>query len=303
MEKQKEVYGIIYVIRNKINGKLYIGQTISGFNKRYNVRGEGIERVYNYHKIKKDHAPKSCNEHLLRSMEKYGIDNFEVDECFDVAYSKEELDKLEDMYIKIYNTVDGDYGYNNKYGGANGKFNENIKNKISDKTSGIGSYWYGKEFSKEHRKHLKEAKRDTKGEKSVNSKPVMCIELEEIKQCSTQWGEELNVSPICIRDCCRGKQKTCRGYHFKYATTEEIREYNLKNNTNIIDNEEVCIKDNKPIYCYELNSVKETAKEWGKELGLFSDKIKGCCMGKRKSTGGYHFRYATEEELKELMIK
>ena len=102
MEKQKEIYGIIYVIRNKINNKLYIGQTSSkkGFEGRYSCSGKGIERVYRYHKRCKN-INKKHNEHLLNSIEKYGFDAFEIDEEFDIAYSKEELNELEYMYIEI----------------------------------------------------------------------------------------------------------------------------------------------------------------------------------------------------------
>ena len=47
-----KIYGIIYKIKNKENNKYYIGQTTSdmGFKGRYRYSGEGIERVYNYHK-------------------------------------------------------------------------------------------------------------------------------------------------------------------------------------------------------------------------------------------------------------
>ena len=111
-----EKYGIIYKIRNKINNKIYIGQTIRKFKKRYS--GELEKRTH--------------NEHLKRSIQKYGIENFEIDEEFDIAYSKEELDKLEDMYIKIYNCCDENYGYNNKFGGANGRFSEQTKQKLKE---------------------------------------------------------------------------------------------------------------------------------------------------------------------------
>lgn len=30
-----EVYGVIYKITNKVNNKVYIGQTVLGFKKRY----------------------------------------------------------------------------------------------------------------------------------------------------------------------------------------------------------------------------------------------------------------------------
>ena len=96
----KEYYGVIYKITNVINNKCYIGQTTHkrGFLDRYPNRGKGIERVYKYHKHRED-INASCNTYLLRSIEKYGFDNFVVDEVFDTANSKEELDYKEIMYI------------------------------------------------------------------------------------------------------------------------------------------------------------------------------------------------------------
>lgn len=116
-----ECYGIIYRIRNKINNKCYIGQTTrkNGFNGRYCAKGEGIERVYNYYNSKKD--DNTINKHLYSSIKKYGFNNFEVEEIFDIAYSKEELDKLECLYIDVYQLTNIKYGYNNKTGGGNGK--------------------------------------------------------------------------------------------------------------------------------------------------------------------------------------
>jgi hypothetical protein len=69
-----KVYGIIYKIRNKINNKVYIGQTINknGFDGRYTAKGKGSIKLYNYYKVRKD--IRSCNIHLLNSkmkMERY----------------------------------------------------------------------------------------------------------------------------------------------------------------------------------------------------------------------------------------
>lgn len=114
----KEKYGVIYMIRNKVNNKIYFGQTTekNGFDRRYK---NNIEEY-------------THNEHLKRSIKKYGIDNFEIVKEFDIAYSKEELDKLEDIYIKLYDTVNSKCGYNKKYGGSsNGKISEETKIKMS----------------------------------------------------------------------------------------------------------------------------------------------------------------------------
>lgn len=115
-----EVYGIIYKILNKDNGKLYIGQTTrkNGFNGRYNCKGIGIERVYNLY-VSKRKSGDTYNKYLLSSIEKYGFDNFEVDEIFDIAYTKDELNNLEYMYIAIYNCMNREYGYNFRAGGDN----------------------------------------------------------------------------------------------------------------------------------------------------------------------------------------
>ena len=83
---------IIYEAKNIINGKRYIGQTIQGFDKRYNSSGVGVERVYNYYlNSKKQKGRNKCNDHLFKSMNKYGINNFYVNKIFDIAFSFEEL--------------------------------------------------------------------------------------------------------------------------------------------------------------------------------------------------------------------
>lgn len=124
-----EVYGVIYKITNMANNKVYIGQTTQGFDNRYCAKGEGIERVYNYHISRRRYGEK-YNQYLLNSIEKYGFENFNVIKVFDVAYSQEELDKLEIYHIKKFKSNDREYGYNFREGGEGGKFSDdsNLKN-------------------------------------------------------------------------------------------------------------------------------------------------------------------------------
>ncbi|MBM7835757.1 hypothetical protein [Clostridium sardiniense] len=120
----REVFGIIYRIKNKINNKVYIGQTTQarGFKDRYCCRGEGIERVKEYYET---HQWK--NKHLCNSFNKYGMNNFEVIEELDTANSMSELNEKEEKYINFYNSVDPSYGYNNAQGGCNKERNKESK--------------------------------------------------------------------------------------------------------------------------------------------------------------------------------
>ena len=114
-------YGIIYKITNNINGKVYIGQTTQsrGFKGRYDCKGEGIERVFNYYIQRRDSGD-NFNTYLFNAIKKYGKKNFNVDEELDIAYSKEELDRKEIQYIKKYNSFNNGYNMNEGGGGNKG---------------------------------------------------------------------------------------------------------------------------------------------------------------------------------------
>ena len=210
---QKNIYGFIYLIRNNLNNKVYIGQTVNGFKKRYNFHGEGIERVCKHHEHLKKNHPKSCNYHLLKSIEKYGFESFYVDEEFDVAYSKKELDKLEDMYIKIYNSTDYKYGYNRKFGGSHGKLTTEQKQYLSKINSGRNHPQYGTHMSKESKDKLSNSL--IKFNKSENG----------IKQ-----REKLSQKLKCFYNTYEGKKMA--SYRSKKAmsnkeTVEKIRQSNI----------------------------------------------------------------------------
>ena len=112
-----EVYGIIYKITNKVNDKVYIGQTTMVFHQRY--KGGNWQRY-------------THNQYLKNSVNKYGIENFETNKCFDIAYSKEELDEKEIYWIGYYNSNIRLYGYNSKDGGSNGRPNMETRKRMSD---------------------------------------------------------------------------------------------------------------------------------------------------------------------------
>lgn len=112
----REVYGIIYKITNRANGKVYIGQTTRGFNKRYDASGKGIEKVLKYHERLKNGGYR-YNLHLYNSIKKYGIGVFEVEEEFDFAKTEKGLANKERKYIKQFKSFDSKFGYNSTNGG------------------------------------------------------------------------------------------------------------------------------------------------------------------------------------------
>ena len=132
----REVYGIIYKITNRVNGKVYIGQTTQekGFKDRYWNKGKGIERVLNYH-IKRRDQGFCYNKHIVSSIEKYGMKNWDIDEEFDIAFSEEELNEKEEYYIELFMSSYKEYGYNSTLGGDNSSRSEDVVNEIKFRVS------------------------------------------------------------------------------------------------------------------------------------------------------------------------
>ena len=212
MEQNKENnerYGIIYKIENTVNGKCYIGQTTNkkGFNGRYGFKGDGIEKVYNQHKHSKE-LGKCYNDDLLSEIETYGFDSFEIKEEYDIAYSKDELDELENKYIMELNCVDN--GYNKEYGGHREKKSKETKRKISE-------FRKGKKHSEETRKKISENHADISGKNNPFAKKVICLNdgniFDTMKECSKYYKKHANT----IRRICKHIQKQTKdGLIFLY---------------------------------------------------------------------------------------
>jgi uncharacterized protein YjcR len=96
--------GFIYKITNKVNNKVYIGQT------RFTVESRWRQHIKNYN-IEKRKQP------LYLAFEKYGLDNFSVETVEEVDVSK--LDEREIYWIAKYNSFNS--GYNATIGGKGGR--------------------------------------------------------------------------------------------------------------------------------------------------------------------------------------
>jgi group I intron endonuclease len=96
--------GIIYMLTNKKNGKVYIGQTTVSLRLRIN-----------------QHFSKRNKCVLLaKAIEKYGRKNFKI-EILEKHDNKDDLDNAEKNWIAFYHATERECGYNIAEGGHNGK--------------------------------------------------------------------------------------------------------------------------------------------------------------------------------------
>jgi predicted GIY-YIG superfamily endonuclease len=100
----KKKIGQVYIIRNKLNDKVYIGLTTGSIKYRFN------KHLYNALSSYKGGK-------LYVAMRKYGKDNFKV-ECLRICFSLKELSEQERLLIKQFDSYKN--GYNSKPGGTLG---------------------------------------------------------------------------------------------------------------------------------------------------------------------------------------
>ena len=129
----------IYQIRNTINGKRYIGQSVD-IEKRWQREARTV-------------SP-SVNAHLLRAFQKYGLDAFKFDVL--CLCTEEELSELECLLIEVLETYKPENGYNKTLGGDGwGRPTEENRKKHSLRMRGTGNPNYGKPHTEEHLRKMR----------------------------------------------------------------------------------------------------------------------------------------------------
>lgn len=223
----------IYKITNKINNKIYIGQS------------NNIKRRKNEHRCIKHET----NQSLKKAYIKYGLENFEfevLEKC-----KLEELNGKEKYWIELlkpqYNrTSGGDGSPNHKVSEETRKLlkqkgkefwdnlNEETKQKIISQN--LKGPAIGNKVSEETRNKLRKAnlgkvqsketiekRKQTIINKKKNGyiqtnknhrKKVICIETGEIFNSLKEAKDKYNLSTLCGH--LKGRYKTCKGKHYKY---------------------------------------------------------------------------------------
>lgn len=109
---------IIYKITNKLDEKVYIGQTVQTMESRL-----------------KAHYKNPKNTYIKNALLKYGLDNFEIEQI-DSAISMDELNNKEEFWIAFYDACNRDKGYNRTHGGKNARRSEQTRKQMSESRKG-----------------------------------------------------------------------------------------------------------------------------------------------------------------------
>lgn len=229
----------IYVHINKINQKIYIGQT-SQENpiRRWNTDGSGYKG----------------NRHFWNAIQKYGWDNFEHIILID-DLSLEESNLIEEELIRKYDSTNPKIGYNLRFGGSNSSFSEQTiekfkilrkgsqkgklnnfygkhhseetKKKLRENHIGRPAYFKGHHFSEESKKKLSNSRKGIIGDKAWNAKSVIqysddndCIKIWTCIMDAVRFFEGTTTSHIIA--CCNGKRSKAFGYKWRYANGNEV---------------------------------------------------------------------------------
>ena len=129
VKSEQAPFGEIYRATNIQNGKIYLGQTVVS---RWGEDKNPIEERWK-EEVREAYAKQRRGDYrryIENAIIKHGAENFELKKE-DIAYSQEELDKKETDYIKQYDSMNPDKGYNLKEGGRGGRLSEMAKENLS----------------------------------------------------------------------------------------------------------------------------------------------------------------------------
>ena len=197
---------------------------------------------------------------MLKSIEKYGFNTFEVVEIFDFAFSKVELDTKEICYIKSFNCISN--GYNTCEGG----------------------YYTPKMI----------------GENNPNSKKVYCLTNNKLYSNAHEAERELGIHNDNIRGVCCGKSNRCFDINNNVYTfcwyeeyldmAEDEKNHKLYKSTDEYRKEilskshigQVC-QTRRMVICLNTNEVFESVTEAMNHYRLSG--LWSCLSGKTKTCG------------------
>lgn len=201
----------IYMHKNKINGKVYIGQTIQQVEDRWK-NGTGYKTCYIFYS----------------AIQKYGWDNFEHIILEQGDWTQEELNEKEKYYINLYDSTNSNKGYNITKGGSD-SISPNalpaaLKWMKDHPEFGLARAADMLKWQNEHQEEMLIMRRENvKKATEARKRKVRCIETGIIYESATEASRQVpntQQGKICM--VCRGQRKTNGGYHWEYVEEKDL---------------------------------------------------------------------------------
>lgn len=198
----------VYMHKNKINGKVYIGITKQKPEKRWN-NGKGYKH----------------NNYIKNAINKYGWENIEHKILYK-NLTKKEAEEKEIKLIAYYKSNKKEYGYNIENGGHINCVSEETKKKLSIANKGKfvsketrekmsknnAKIWLGKKLNNETRQKMSESHKgkqsNNKGKILNTRKKVICIETNTIYDSITIASNITKINRVHISEVCKGIRKS-----------------------------------------------------------------------------------------------
>lgn len=278
----------IYMVKNNINNKIYIGKTVNDYQTRWEQHIHASFYQFN---------TKDYNFLLHKAIRKYGKANFIV-ELIEDNLSENDSISREQYWINFYKSsilFEDGKGYNMTYGGE-GSVTIDREKVFELWNNGLGSIEISKQLKHDktaiktilllypgYDKEIDFVRNNGVRVYQYNSNGELIKEYPSI----TYAARIFNVDPSIINKCCNKEKQSCRGFFWSYVNDEIFIPKVLKT----WQQYKVIQKNLDGMIINIFESMSAAGKSVNKKQTKY---IKECCDGKRTQMYNYIWEYGED---------
>ena len=181
---------------------------------------------------------------------------------------------------------------------------------MAGKHQGADNPFYGKKHTPESQKKMSKAQlgkhpsheqhqHEIAAQRRLGS-PCKCLETGEEYGSIVEASEATGIPYDHLRGVLKGDRASTHGTHWVYTGKNDKKVFRHRVLKGPPDRRGTKNSKAKPVYCIELQKMYGCLKDAVLDVEIDVRQIVSVCNGKRETAGGYHWRYATEQERKEL---